>query len=140
MLLSYFSDVFPDGFPTQFSFISTYKMASKTRSETWDLVDVQDNRGETQFAVRLYGKGREIQVIYLNNYGKISIAKFNKKDVRNVSIDNLNKMLTDYKNADFFISVNDCIEMNMLFYRYKLCNLLTTIIIMYILFRNLHLE
>lgn len=77
--------MFPDGFPKQFTFIATYKMASKTRSEHWDLLDVQDDRGQTQFSVRFDGKQREIHVLYLDNYGEISIAKFNKKEVRNVS-------------------------------------------------------
>lgn len=101
------SQVFPDGFPAQFSFISTYKMASKTRSETWDLVDVQDNRGETQFAIRLYGKGREIQVIYSNNYGKISVAKFNKKDVRNAFQKKWHKLIIGFTGKKITL-VLDC--------------------------------
>ena len=101
------SQVFPDGFPKQFTFIVTYKMASKTRSEHWDLLDVQDDRGQTQFSVRFDGKQREIHVLYLDNYGEISIAKFNKKEVRNAFLKQWHKIFISFADKQATLVI-DC--------------------------------
>lgn len=79
--------MFPYGLPSQFSFVSTFRMNSRTRRETWDLLRIEDILGQPQFGVRLNGKRKEIQ-LYMPDYkNEIQTVSFRRTPgVKSVSI------------------------------------------------------
>lgn len=79
--------MFPYGLPNKFSFISTFRMGSRTRREVWDLLRVEDSFGSPQFGIRLNGKKKEV-TIYMPDYkNDVQFATFKKdKSIRKVSI------------------------------------------------------
>lgn len=83
----YSRNLFPDDFPTEFSLAMTLKLASVTRRETWDLVNIANVKGETDFAVRFSGELKQIQLIYRDkSTNALRTAEFDKKNSRNVSV------------------------------------------------------
>ena len=78
--------MFPYGLPAQFSFVSTFRMKSKTRKDVWDLLRIEDFLGELQFAVRLHGEDRTVEVLLMDYKGDIQTVVFdNNKNTRRVS-------------------------------------------------------
>ena len=70
--------MFPNGLPSQFSFVSTFRMSSRTRRETWDLLRVEDSFGKPQFGIRLDGKRKQVE-LYMPNYNnEIQTVTFRK--------------------------------------------------------------
>lgn len=64
----------------------TLKLASVTRRESWNLIDITNPQGETDFAVRFVGELRQIHLLYRDKVlNTLTTAEFDKKDTRNVS-------------------------------------------------------
>lgn len=61
-------------------------------SENWDLLDVQNDNGQSVFSIRFAGKPKEIHISYLNNYGEMSMAKFDKNGEGIQTVSNMFKM------------------------------------------------
>lgn len=78
-------NLFSDGFPSEFSLSVTLKLASVTRRESWDLIDITNPQGETDFAVRFVGELRQIHLLYRDKVlNTLTTVEFDKKDTRNV--------------------------------------------------------
>ena len=80
-------DIFPDGLPDEFSFVSTFRMTGNTRKERWNLFQIRDINGNPQFGIRLDGKQRTVEFYFINFQGRLQSVQFNK--LRNVSITGL---------------------------------------------------
>lgn len=59
-------------------------MKSKTRRDIWDLIRIEDVIGNTQFAVRLNGPERAVEVHMMDYKNDIQVAKFDAQDVGKV--------------------------------------------------------
>ncbi|XP_055956241.1 collagen alpha-1(IX) chain-like [Patella vulgata] len=68
--------LFPNGLPDRFSFVSTFRMQGRTRRERWNLVQILDTRGQPQFGIRLDGKKKSIEFYYINYEGRITTLAF----------------------------------------------------------------
>lgn len=80
--------MFFDDFPSAFSLSVTLKLASVTRRESWDLVDIKNAQGETDFAVRFVGELRQVHLLYRDStLHTLTTVEFDKKDARNVSME-----------------------------------------------------
>ena len=87
-----FSDLFDEGFPEEFSFATTYRLASLTRMKTWNLIDIRDRYDNTQFAIQFDGEREKkyISVVYVDKYdNKLKTVSFderrNRRTYRTVS-------------------------------------------------------
>ena len=78
--------MFPYGLPSQFSFVSTFRMKSRTWREVWDLLRIEDFVGEPQFGVRIDGANKQVQLYIMDFRGDLQFVTFdNNKKVRGVS-------------------------------------------------------
>lgn len=84
--IAFYRNLFSDGFPSEFSLSVTLKLASVTRRESWNLIDITNPQGETDFAVRFVGELRQIHLLYRDKVlNTLTTVEFDKKDTRNVS-------------------------------------------------------
>ena len=79
--------MFPNGLPGQFSFLSTFRMSSKARRDNWNLLSVNDRRGDPQFGVRLNGIDKNVELFYKDYKDDIVSVVFDKRKMRRVSCD-----------------------------------------------------
>lgn len=70
--------MFPVGLPDQFSFVSTFKMASKTRKERWNIIQIVDSNQKPQFGIRLDGGKKIVEFYYTNYNGRLSTLSFTR--------------------------------------------------------------
>ena len=79
--------MFPLGLPTEFSFVSTFRMSSRTRRESWDLLRIEDSFGNPQFGIRVNGRRKELEVYMPDVTNSIQSATFlRNREIRGVSI------------------------------------------------------
>ena len=78
--------MFPLGLPNEFSFVSTFRMSSRTRRESWDLLRIEDSFGNPQFGIRVNGRRRELEVYMPDVTNTIQSIPFRRtREVRGVS-------------------------------------------------------
>ncbi|XP_070195500.1 collagen alpha-1(IX) chain-like isoform X2 [Littorina saxatilis] len=71
-------DIFPNGLPDEFSFVSTFRMTGNTRKERWNLFQIRDINGNPQFGIRLDGQEKAVEFYYINFQGRLQAARFEK--------------------------------------------------------------
>ena len=77
--------MFPYGLPSQFSFVSTFRMKSNTRRDIWDLLRIDDILGDPQFGVRLDGKTKQVEMYIVDYTNELQTVTFeNNKRTRKV--------------------------------------------------------
>jgi hypothetical protein len=77
-------DIFPDGLPEEFSFVSTFRMTGNTRKERWNLFQITDRQGNPQYGVRLDGQTQTVEFYFINYLGQLQAITFNNR-LRRVS-------------------------------------------------------
>ena len=60
-------------------------MSSKARRDVWNLLDVKDERGDSQFGVQLNGEDKTVELFYVDYKGDLARVVFKKKKMRKVS-------------------------------------------------------
>ncbi|GFR70035.1 collagen alpha-1(IX) chain-like Protein [Elysia marginata] len=75
-------DLFPNGLPQEFSFVSTFRMLEDTRRERWSLFEVRDRTGRPQFGVTLDGGTKNVEMFFTNFNGEIERLAFNRRSRR----------------------------------------------------------
>lgn len=56
--------MYPDGLPSDFSIIATFKVTEDTAGESWDLWQVSDPEGREQVGLRFHGDTRSLDFFY----------------------------------------------------------------------------
>lgn len=69
-------DIFPDGLPEEFSFVSTFRMLGRTNKTLWNLFQIKDINGEPQFGIRLNGRQKAVEFYYINYLGRRETVTF----------------------------------------------------------------
>lgn len=70
-------NVLPHGLPNEFSFGATFRLSpgNKGVKDTWSLIYIDDFRGQLQFAIKMNGQDKQIEVQYRNyNYDLVTIV------------------------------------------------------------------
>lgn len=75
-LLSH-SDVYPDGIPSDFSIIATFKVTEDTDGKSWDLWQVSDPEGREQVGLRFHGDTRSLDFFYTSPRMRKMVRTFN---------------------------------------------------------------
>uniref|UniRef100_H2Z836 Collagen alpha-1(IX) chain n=1 Tax=Ciona savignyi TaxID=51511 RepID=H2Z836_CIOSA len=73
-------NVYPMGLPSEYSFVSTFRMLEKNTRKQWKLWLVNDQNGEEQIGVSLDGANRLVELISRGNDGYIHKATFVNTD------------------------------------------------------------
>nr|XP_053323261.1 collagen alpha-1(IX) chain-like [Spea bombifrons] len=68
--------IFPNGFPREFSIVSTFRMMDKTPEEVWNLWEMEAQNGVEQFRLRLYGETNAVDVYSSAAIGRQSVITF----------------------------------------------------------------
>ncbi|PWA25602.1 hypothetical protein CCH79_00001561 [Gambusia affinis] len=58
------SDVYPDGLPTEYSIITTFKVNNDTAQTSWNLWQVSDPKGQEQVGLRFQPDGQSLDFFY----------------------------------------------------------------------------
>uniref|UniRef100_S4RWH4 VWFA domain-containing protein n=1 Tax=Petromyzon marinus TaxID=7757 RepID=S4RWH4_PETMA len=66
----------PNGLPTDFSIISTFRMLEETREQAWDLWVMRDSAGKELTGVRLYGEANSVEFFSADPDGAVHRAAF----------------------------------------------------------------
>lgn len=82
MCLSFFSslshsDVYPDGLPSDFSIITTFKVTEDTAGKSWDLWEVSDPEAREQVGLRFHGDTRSLDFFYTSPRTRKTVRTFN---------------------------------------------------------------
>ena len=67
----------PHGLPNEFSFGATFRLSpnSKATEDSWYIIYIDDFQQDTQFAIKMNNRNKQIEVIYRNyNYELITMV------------------------------------------------------------------
>ncbi|TKS85465.1 Collagen alpha-1(XXI) chain [Collichthys lucidus] len=70
------SDVYPDGLPSDYSVIATFKVTKDTAKKSWDLWQVSDPKGQEQVGLRFQGDTHSLDFFYTSPYGSQMLRTF----------------------------------------------------------------
>ncbi|CAG6017433.1 unnamed protein product [Menidia menidia] len=70
------SDVYPDGLPTEYSIIATFKLNKETAQTSWNLWQVSDPEGREQVGLRFHGDARLLDFFYTSPNGGHMLRTF----------------------------------------------------------------
>lgn len=70
------SDVYPDGLPSDFSIIATFKVTEGTAGKSWDLWQVSDPEGREQVGLRFHGDTRSLDFFYTSPHTRKMVRTF----------------------------------------------------------------
>lgn len=70
------SDVYPDGLPTEYSIIATFKVTNETAQSSWDLWQVTDPQGRDQVGLRFKPDGWSLNFLYTGTKGTQMVRTF----------------------------------------------------------------
>jgi len=70
------SDVYPDGLPSDYSVIATFKVTPDTAKRSWNLWQVSDPDGREQVGLRLHGDSRSLDFFYTGPRGTQMLRSF----------------------------------------------------------------
>uniref|UniRef100_A0A8D2ZYY7 Zmp:0000000760 n=1 Tax=Scophthalmus maximus TaxID=52904 RepID=A0A8D2ZYY7_SCOMX len=70
------SDVYPDGLPSDYSVIATFKVTKDTAKRSWNLWQVSDPEGRDQVGLRFQGDGRSLDFFYTSPKGSQMLRTF----------------------------------------------------------------
>uniref|UniRef100_A0A3P8VS73 Zmp:0000000760 n=1 Tax=Cynoglossus semilaevis TaxID=244447 RepID=A0A3P8VS73_CYNSE len=70
------SDVYPDGLPSDYSVIVTFKMTKDTAKRSWNLWQVSDPEGRDQVGLRFQGGMRSLDFFYTSPRGSRMLRTF----------------------------------------------------------------
>ncbi|KAL2083448.1 hypothetical protein ACEWY4_021221 [Coilia grayii] len=74
------SDVYPDGLPTDYSIIATFKMTKDAAHTSWNLWQVSDAQGQEQVGLRLRGDSRSLDFFYVGPRGVQMLRTFDRAE------------------------------------------------------------
>lgn len=79
--------IFPTGLPEEFSFGVTYRIRGKGRKLVWNLIDFQDALGNSQFALRMDGRNKQIGIHVIDRLDySAKLLVFDDRKVRQVHV------------------------------------------------------
>lgn len=70
------SDVYPDGLPSDYSVIATFKITKETAKRSWDLWQVSDLQGQEQVGLRFQADTRSLDFFYTSPRGSQMLRTF----------------------------------------------------------------
>lgn len=70
------SDVYPDGLPSDYSVIATFKVTKDTAKRSWDLWQVSDPKGREQVGLRFQGDTGSLDFFYTSPSGSQMLRTF----------------------------------------------------------------
>uniref|UniRef100_A0A3P9QGY6 Zmp:0000000760 n=1 Tax=Poecilia reticulata TaxID=8081 RepID=A0A3P9QGY6_POERE len=70
------SDVYPDGLPTEYSIITTFKVTNDTAQTSWNLWQVSDPEGREQVGLRFQPDGQSLDFFYTGPQGTQMVRTF----------------------------------------------------------------
>lgn len=68
--------MYPDGFPSDYSVIATFKVTKATAKKSWDLWQVSDPEGREQVGLRFQGGTRSLDFFYTSPRGSQMLRTF----------------------------------------------------------------
>ncbi|GCB66783.1 hypothetical protein scyTo_0013615, partial [Scyliorhinus torazame] len=74
-------DVHPNGIPSEYSIIATFKMLEDTSQSIWNLWDVSDTNGREQVGIRIFGDSKSLDLFYRTSYNTIMFRTFTNVDI-----------------------------------------------------------
>uniref|UniRef100_A0A8C8LKT8 Thrombospondin-like N-terminal domain-containing protein n=1 Tax=Oncorhynchus tshawytscha TaxID=74940 RepID=A0A8C8LKT8_ONCTS len=74
------SDVYPDGLPSDYSVIATFKVTKDTAKRSWNLWQVSDPDGREQVGLRFQGDTRSLDFFYTSPHGTQMLRTFHRVD------------------------------------------------------------
>lgn len=74
--LSFHSDIYPDGLPSDYSVIATFKTNRETARRSWDLWQVSDLQGQEQVGLRFQDNNRSLDFFYISPRGSQMLRTF----------------------------------------------------------------
>lgn len=75
-----FSAGFPDGFPSEYSIIATFKMLEDTSQNMWHLWQVSDSDGKDKVGIQVLRDNKNLDFFYASSYKIILFRTFNNMD------------------------------------------------------------
>lgn len=104
------SDVYPDGLPTDYSIIATFKMTKDAARSSWNLWQVSDPQGREQVGLRFHGDTRTLDFFYAGpNGGAQMLRTFDK--VEKLFDGEWHKLALSVKAGEAKLLV-DCVEVS----------------------------
>jgi hypothetical protein len=70
--------VYPDGLPSDYSVIATFKVAPDTARKSWNLWQVSDPEGREQVGLRFHGDSRSLDFFYAGPGGAQKLRSFTR--------------------------------------------------------------
>lgn len=68
--------MYPDGLPSDYSVIATFKVTKDTAKKSWDLWQVSDPEGREQVGLRFQGDTRSLDFFYTSPHGSQMLRTF----------------------------------------------------------------
>lgn len=66
-----YRSLFPQGIPTEFALVTTFRVTRQSQTQDWFLWDVQDQFGVPQLAVRLEGQSKVLKFVFIDANGNV---------------------------------------------------------------------
>lgn len=73
-------DVYPNGLPTDYSIIATFKMTKDAAKMSWNLWQVSDPQGREQVGLRFHGNTRTLDFFYAGPRGNQMLRTFERAE------------------------------------------------------------
>lgn len=68
--------MYPDGLPSDYSIIATFKVTKDSTKRSWDLWQVSDPKGQEQVGLRFQGDTRSLDFFYTSPHGSQMLRTF----------------------------------------------------------------
>uniref|UniRef100_A0A3P9LFM7 Zmp:0000000760 n=1 Tax=Oryzias latipes TaxID=8090 RepID=A0A3P9LFM7_ORYLA len=69
-------DVYPDGLPSEYSIIATFKVTNDTAQTSWNLWEVSDPQGQEKVGLRFHSNTRLLDFFYTSPHGSHMLRSF----------------------------------------------------------------
>lgn len=107
--LSLHSDIYPDGLPSDYSVIATFKTNKETARRSWDLWQVSDLQGQEQVGLRFQDNNRSLDFFYVSPRGGHMLRTFS--GVEKLFDGDWHKLALSVKGSQAKLLI-DCVEVS----------------------------
>lgn len=101
--------MYPDGLPSDYSIIATFKVTKDSTKRTWDLWQVSDPTGREQVGLRFQGDMRSLDFFYTSPHGSQMLRTFH--GVEKLSDGEWHKLALSVKGSQVKLLI-DCEEVS----------------------------
>ncbi|XP_078398964.1 collagen alpha-1(IX) chain-like [Cetorhinus maximus] len=99
------STAFPNGFPLEYSFVTTFRMAGSIIDKNWNIWQIKDPLGNEQVGVRINGETKSVEFYVLGLEGRLQTITFSP--IANLFDSEWHKILISVE-SDTIILFIDC--------------------------------